>query len=389
VTDQTKPIGTIENLGTPIALENIEFCGISAEAVPKEKSQVKVWTRLAITSHDPEFHDIAEGISSSLLHIAQQVGFCPALDRTNNVLLVIRPDKSGELWLDNAAITMNVLPKRDIHPGTVVLQNDVADVVGMSFPKVEIGSEDGIVCLFREGWSFGLYFDFNPNKNLNVSEFERALGTLYRRLKYRKTYDVIADLPFFLRLVEFGWFPFVEIMGGEFDELANVFANDLDIRACEQRLIDRFNTARLNQMFKRWMTKPHIAGKKDILSSAIRAFESNDPIACIKITLTEIEGILNDHHRSLHGRGAKLDKLMQHIVSVAEKKAGSATTLFLPDAFAKYLKEYVYAQTNPSDPAPDAGSRHAVGHGSAKAEAYTQTRALQALLTLDQIAFYS
>jgi len=32
-------------------------------------------------------------------------------------------------------------------------------------------------------------------------------------------------------------------------------------------------------------------------------------------------------------------------------------------------------------------SRHAVGHGAAEAAAYTQTRALQALLTLDQIAF--
>jgi hypothetical protein len=34
-------------------------------------------------------------------------------------------------------------------------------------------------------------------------------------------------------------------------------------------------------------------------------------------------------------------------------------------------------------------ARHAVGHGAALAESYTLVRALQALLTLDQLAFYT
>jgi hypothetical protein len=38
-------------------------------------------------------------------------------------------------------------------------------------------------------------------------------------------------------------------------------------------------------------------------------------------------------------------------------------------------------------PTSDA-SRHSVGHGAANATAYTQKRALQAILTLDQIARY-
>jgi hypothetical protein len=36
-----------------------------------------------------------------------------------------------------------------------------------------------------------------------------------------------------------------------------------------------------------------------------------------------------------------------------------------------------------------AGSRHAVGHGAAAADSYTDARALQALLTIDQLAFYT
>jgi len=36
-----------------------------------------------------------------------------------------------------------------------------------------------------------------------------------------------------------------------------------------------------------------------------------------------------------------------------------------------------------------AGSRHAVGHGAAAQESYTMPRALLAILTLDQLAFYT
>ncbi|MDP1948909.1 MAG: hypothetical protein Q8L77_15565 [Nitrospirota bacterium] len=36
-----------------------------------------------------------------------------------------------------------------------------------------------------------------------------------------------------------------------------------------------------------------------------------------------------------------------------------------------------------------AGSRRAVGHGAAPRESYTMPRALQAILTLDQLDFYT
>lgn len=64
--------------------------------------------------------------------------------------------------------------------------------------------------------------------------------------------------------------------------------------------------------------------------------------------------------------------------------AGGKDTLFFPTEFAHYLNNYTYADSN-----QQSASRHAVGHGRAKAEDYTQSRALQALLTLDQFAFYA
>jgi hypothetical protein len=61
----------------------------------------------------------------------------------------------------------------------------------------------------------------------------------------------------------------------------------------------------------------------------------------------------------------------------------------LPAAFARYLAAYTFANFDPTGPLGTAGSRHAIGHGAEDAGSYTQARALQALLTLDQIAFYT
>jgi hypothetical protein len=76
-------------------------------------------------------------------------------------------------------------------------------------------------------------------------------------------------------------------------------------------------------------------------------------------------------------------------VASAEAKAGQPNTLLFPAAFADYLKSYTFANFDSVASPGSAGSRHAVGHGTAAAETYTMTRALQALLTLDQLAFYT
>ena len=50
---------------------------------------------------------------------------------------------------------------------------------------------------------------------------------------------------------------------------------------------------------------------------------------------------------------------------------------------------YTFANYDPDNHAGDAGSRHAVGHGAANSESYTMIKALQVILTLDQLAFYT
>ena len=284
-----------------------------------------------------------------------------------------------------------MMAKRDVLAGMAIFENDIADVVALAFPAVKIQPTDRIICILRQDWRFGLFFDFNPDGNLSLDEVNTRLGTLYRTLKYRHLYDTIADELTFGRLVAAGWFPFVEILGGDFRELAACCEAGFPLQDVEAKLVARFGAERLQRMFNRWIRKPHFVSKEPLLRSAIRAFLEKDPIAAIKIILTEIEGVLASAHRASHGKrkSRKVDELLEFAVASAEKKAGAPSTLLLPEAFGRYLRRNTFADFDPTSSAGTAGSRHAVGHGAAEASSYTQTRGLQALLTLDQIAFYT
>jgi hypothetical protein len=378
----------VGNIAEPIKLADLQLNGVSAEAA-RGGDTIKVWTRLYLTSDDRFFHRVVSGLSNHIEYVARQSGKTVNLKRADVILLVVHPDNTGELWVDAAAVALQIMAKRNMTAGTVVFENDIADIIGMSFPLVEFRKEDRVVCIFREGWRFALFFDFNPGGNFSVPNMQRDLGKLHRRLKYRDLYDAVADQTIFSRLVTAGWFPFVEILGTEFESLANSCEAGFELDDAEASILTKFDSERMERMFGRWMDKAHFSGKERLLRSALKSFSEGDAIPVIKIALTEIEGILNDAHRKVHGKGAKIKKLLEFAVASAEAKAGEPDTLLFPAAFGHFLKSHTFSDFDPAARTGNASSRHAVGHGAAAADTYTQVRALQALLTLDQLAFYT
>lgn len=380
----------VRNLGEPLRFKDVEsLCGFTAEAA-KQGQAVKVLIRLALTSDEPLFHRLVDGIVGVIRHMAEKAGAGVDLRRADTVLLILKPDNSAELWVDTAAVAMRCTVKRAIEARTVVFENDIADLTGMSFPCVEIGVQDKILCLFREGWSFGLAFDFNPEGQLDLDGFETMLGTLHRKLRYRHLYQAVTNPVVFDTLVGAGWFPFVEIITAEFRDLARQAEAGFDIAEIEPRIIAAFDAARLGHIFERWAAKPHFAARTALLKEAVEAFSAQKPASVIKIILTEIEGILNDAHKTAHGgKGAKIRDLLAFAQTSAEQRAGGPDTLFFSSAFGRYLAAHTFANFDPVAETGTAGSRHAVGHGAAAQDSYTMTRALQAILTLDQLAFYT
>ena len=182
----------VGNLGEPIKLTGVNMCGVSAEAA-RGGDTIEFWTRLSLTSDDPIFHRIVENLGSLIAGYAKGAGRPILPNRAETILLVIKPDNTAELWVDTAAVSLGFRPKRSMVAGSVVFERDIADVTEMRFPLVDIGSKDRIVCIFRQDWRFALFFDFNPKGDLSLDDAAKALGTLYRNLKYRHVYDALAD----------------------------------------------------------------------------------------------------------------------------------------------------------------------------------------------------
>lgn len=383
-------IGTIRNQGEPLRFTNVEsLAGFMAESA-KGGQIAKVWTQLAITSDTPLFHRLAENLVSFINHMAQQAGTAVNLQRANTVLLIFKKDSTAELWLDAAAVTIRCAVKRAVAAGSAIFESDIADVTGMDFPCVAFDQTDKVLCIFREAWRFGFAFDMNPEGKFDRDAFVTALGTLHRKLRYHHLYEAIDSPAVFDRLVTEGWFPFAEIITAEFRDLLHHVEAGFDLAEIEDKIIANFDGTRLQCLLERWISKPHFAVKEALLKEAIEAFSQKKPVTVIKILLTEIEGILNDAYRAAHGgQVGKLKELFAFAEGAAEQRAGGANTLFFPAAFGRYLNANTFANFDPVMQTGTAGSRHAVGHGAAAQESYTMKRALQAILTIDQLAFYT
>ncbi|WP_207267944.1 MULTISPECIES: hypothetical protein [unclassified Pseudomonas] len=382
--------GTITgNGGDPIRFELVEpIIGFSGSS-GREGQEIKVITRLAITSDEPGFHRLADSIAGMIRTWANDSQMAIEISNYKTVLLVLKPDQTAELWLDTAAMALQCIVARDVVAGTAVFHHDIADVTAMQFPCVYFGKEDKVLCLMREAWGFGLAFDMNPAGQLDIYNFGRELGRLYRLLNFRHLYEIVDNQVSLDQLMAQGWFPFVEILHREFGEILRHFDGGLDLTDVESEVVVKFDRERLDHMLSRWFAKPHFAVKEALLREGVEAFHLGRPITAIKILVTEIEGILNVAYRTHNGKAAKTKVLLDFAITSAEKRTGGPGTLFLTTEFNRYLLNYTFANYDPDNHAGDAGSRHAVGHGAANSESYTMIKALQVILTLDQLAFYT
>jgi hypothetical protein len=381
--------GMFANAGEPIRVSGLNLAGVSAKAA-RGGETTEIWTRMALTSDQALFHQIVPNLASALETVARNSGAHVSLARACTVFVVVRPDDTGEIWVDTAAMVTSCTLKRPgpLEAGAVLFENDVADTRGLWFPLVDVGPRDRVLCILREGWRFALYFDLDRSEDLSIDDARSTLGSLYRRMRYADLFATVADQPTFKALVTAGWFPFLELMSGEFRTLLEYQQAGWELAEAEQALVEKFDATRLDRIFARWMERPILKAKEAILRPAIAAFKAGEPVPVIKILLSEIEGVLaTAYYQSKNERTHRIEKLLKFVIDLAQARAGGKDTLFFPIEFGHYLRDYIYVGFAPGD-ARAAGSRHAVGHGAVEADEYTMPRALQILLTMDQIAFY-
>ena len=359
------------------------------------------------TSDQPIFYKYMDEISKLFLHPPE---YKVNISSINNFLIIIHKDLSADIYLNDYPIEIKCRSKRDISEGELISDNSIADIVELRFPGIDIKESDNVICCIKVGWKFGLYFNFvrNPylvQKEIGSSEFEEVelevsnlaqmqtqLGQLYRYLAFQYVYQSLESEPLFNEIIADGWFPFVEILGDEYKRLFETYQNDKftyenDVR----KLLDSFDEMRIKSITEKWWENSFFQEKRELLQPGIDAFlrgTQSDYISCVKNLYPEIEGILRSMYRADHTEGAyRIEKVLTHLLDVGKLNVEDENSLLLPNEFLQYLKNSFFKDYDPANVTVDL-SRHSVSHGAALGTGYTAEKALQALLTLDQIYFY-
>jgi len=356
-----------------------------------------VLSRASLTSDDESFQLYADELSRIFL-TASGV----PVNQVFQFLAVVHENRTADVYVNDFPVVVEMKSTRDLKKGERVLLSDIADVRRVRFPEASLTPTDKIVYLFKVGWRFGLYFDLFPGvppteaptapvAQLDVDGAERALGALYRRLAYYDVYRAVEATDHFAELVSDGWFPFIEMLSGDFAQLSRAYADKFNLEERVESVIARYSRQRIQRITSRWWGNAAFAEHRQIIEAGTDAYLQGTEagfINCIKTLTSETEGVLRAIVRTDTGTGQTVvAKFLEHITGKARREAGEGYSLLFVQPFLDYLKQQVF-QNFDVDSGQVGMSRNTSGHGVASASAYTKARALQYILILDQIYFY-
>jgi len=358
-----------------------------SNARPGEK--VDLLANAFLTSDDNDFHRYMNLIYNYYL---SKTGM-PA--RTiHRFVIVLHQDLKADIYLNDFQMMMHTRYKRKISIGEKVYINDIADIDQVSFPEVSISEKDCIIYCFREGWKFGLYFDFKqflpPETKLNIANLNKVLGKCHSYLLFKNVYDTLQNEIRLSEMSKDGWFPFIQLLGSDYDLLFEIYENKFDFENRIQKFVNGFTKDRIEKFIQYWWENSIFSEKKSILEAGIKGYAENTAegfITCIKTIYSEIYGILTIFYFYKYQKAGKIRDLIQEIKNEVVIKTASDLSLLLPKNFGDYLENVFFKNFNLETDELDL-SRHSVDHGLAKVEDYNKMKALQGILILDQLSFY-
>lgn len=280
----------------------------------------------------------------------------------------------------------SVMPKRSVKGGQVVYGDDIAHLREVGFPQFPMPTEGAIVYSFREGWRQALYFDYSmmpdePNRPLR--ELPKLFAQYHNWMAFRELFLLKPDE--LERLYSEGWFPFVRTSMQDILDISRAIKAGYPLEAPIKKLVDSVPPGELRSMQAHWQGKSFYKDQAEFIDTALRHYQNADYMSAISVLAPRIEGIM----RTLHiGSGTKprapqlRDKLVEHV-----RKSVDGPTRFMPEPFRDYLETFFFANFDvEKNDVPM--SRNSFAHGVISADQFSQARALQLLLILDQIAFY-
>lgn len=362
---------------------------IEAKRTTKNGEQVKICQQAFLTDNNGDFfYACLDQISKIFLRdwIIRERRNESSI---NNCLILISGENSAKVYI-NIPTVMNIIARKRIEAGDPVTREHIADIreIVLTDPEVEEASYLGIIYIFSVGWRRGLYYSLASTIKgeptiVGNSNMKTLFASFYAYMIFPEIYRIFPEIK--EELIRNGWFPFIRILGRNFDSLCEAIKHDFPLSDISLEIVDSFDKQSFNDMFNAWMKKDLFRNHKTIIRKGIDEFLEGDYISSIHILYPRIEGLMRHIYLGEEEKVSSIN-LAKKIASIGKQKTNEFG-LFLPDDFKEYLQRFYFSSFD-LEKGDINLSRHSLAHGVAKESDFNKIRAFQAILILDQISFY-
>lgn len=388
--ESNSPITIVSKYNFDIACEGPLF-GFSLEAkrTTEKEEKIKICQRAFLTDIDGDFFNCCLDQISKMFLNEWKIREKTNESSISNCLILINNKNSAKIYI-NLPTTMKIIAKKRLRAGGPVTREDIADIREIVFtePDLEKAAYSGIIYIFSVGWRRALYYDFTSmaaggSTFSNINNIGSLLASFYVQIIFPEIHRRYPEIK--VVLIKSGWFPFIRILGKNFDSLCEAIKNNFSLSDVSIEVVNSFDDQSLNDMVNAWMTKKLFKNHETIIRKGIDEFLEGDYISSIHILYSRIEGLMRYIYLGEEQKANSVN-LAKKLASIG-KQNSNEFGLFLPEDFNEYLKGFYFSSFDLEKGDLNL-SRHSLAHGVAKDSEFNKIRAFQAILILDQISFY-
>ena len=358
------------------------FHGYHLSKNVKVGDQIRIFRNFVVTDFDPYFKRIYNDIQNFFLKqwlIDQKISG----KNIHNFLIFLNNDMA-EVFINipySKSGGSIQLSKKEDH---LLTESDFLFLQQIQILGINSPFTDRLIYFFEEGDHHGLYISLTDSHSDNPKKYYETVFSFYHsHLEFLIRLN--DDATFRKTVFSKGWFPFYQIFGIYSYGLYVAIREGWGIDSIENEIINSIKPNDLNEMKNEWLTDERFNKNKVFLDNAIELYLKSDFFSCIHILYPRIEGMLRFMY-SGEEKKPNTDILMSEL-----KKIGTLdrldTFMLLPNLFQEYLKTFYFMDFDVSGNRLDL-SRQSFAHGVAKDSDFTQKRAFQAIMMLDQIYRY-
>lgn len=357
--------------------KNIQLSGFVEGIIPSE-AEGNILTKGFVTSFEARFYTYIEELSKVF-------NFNP--DKSNNLLITIDINNTAKIYREKFPLSMGIRAKSDLKKFQLLKKKDVIDFLEITFSDAQSNidplANEKVVWLFRRGFSFGLYFDLSQTLRPEVAKKEMAL--LMQRVIFFDLYNHIEE-EIIDTLITNGWFPFIQIVGGDHVNLFSFFEENKP-ELLEKWCDKTFTNERIVNITSKWFGHYAFSEKSKPITEGLSCFFEGKFAAAISSLIPMVEGISNLFMLRTTGKGIgyKGDDVTNQIEILSRKKYNE-DSLFFVKHFKQYLKSYYYKHNSSAE--SDNAVRNTISHGRATNDSFTKENAVKIILTLDQLYYF-